>query len=531
MSQTRVWLAVATTLGCGGGWPEVIDVREMGGSFGSPEISRVRDLGNPDLPAHGVITGAEPDGVATPGELLLIEGSGFGRQPTVMVGGRPAAVVARTSGGGIVVRTPTALAPGSAPVDVSTAKGRGEASLPIRRYALIAVGEKNHLHVLEVGRDEAHPFGHPLEIANAQLVRFAFDGSAAYAVTQGTGSARLYTIDMTAPEGPRVVATQDIPERRIVAAATAEAAPILALVGESQLLLYDLGATKRPARWPPLALSEAVTKAQVAQVALDPEGKTLALLTAHGNQVRFYDVSNPRDKKLVTTVDVLPDQRTALVRDMQFSTDGETLWVVSGDNALSLGAGPQPTRLTAIRLLPPRDNQEGPRVVSVWRTMAVPGAAAPLGLAVSRGQPLASGTTIRIPPEKAAVFITGVQSALFQLAGVALATPAGVKKADALLRPIAQPGMIVRANINGGGGPLFATPQVLSSVDLTPDAQVLIATACRAVPGGDGQLDLSFGVVSAALWGKPSPKFIPLEKVSAEQFRPPFRLGQVRIQP
>src|SRR5262249_40494801 len=154
-------------------------------------------------------------------------------------------------------------------------------------------------------------------------------------------------------------------------------------------------------------LPEPVVKAQVVASALDPDGKTLALLGAAGNQVRFFDVSNPRDLRLLTTVDVLPEQRTALVRDMQFSADGETLWVVSGDNALSLGAGPQPTRLTAIRLLPPED-KPGPRVVSVWRTMAVPGASAPLALAVSRGQPLASGTTIRIPPEKAAVFITGI---------------------------------------------------------------------------------------------------------------------------
>src|SRR5262249_8503676 len=334
-----------------------------------------------------------------------------------------------------------------------------------------------------------------------------------------------YTIDMTAPEGPRVVATQDIPERRIVAAATAEAAPILALVGESQLLLYDLGATKRPARWPPLALSEAVTKAQVAQVALDPEGKTLALLTAHGNQVRFYDVSNPRDKKLVTTVDVLPDQRTALVRDMQFSTDGETLWVVSRDTALSLGAGPQPTRLTAIRLLPPRDNQEGPRVVSVWRTMPVPGAAAPLGLAVSRGQPLASGTTIRIPPEKAAVFITGVHNALFQLYGLAFASVAAARKAEALLRPIAPPGLIIRADITGAGGRVFGTRQVVGSVDLTPDAQLLVATAARAAtPPGAGK-ELTFGVVSAPLWGKPVAQFVPLGTISQDRLRPPFRLG------
>jgi hypothetical protein len=528
-------LRVLLTLGvlgasCAGtGWPDVIDVREMGLSVGGPEIARVRDMGNPDLPTSGAIVGAAPDGVATPGELLLIEGSGFGKQPTVQVGGRPAQVLARTTGAGIVVRTPTGIAPGEAKIEVTTAKGRAHGTIPVRRFALVATGELSQLHVLEVGK-EAHPFGHSLEVADAQRVLFAHDGSAAYVLSGGSStSARLYVIDMTAPDGPRVVGSQDIPEPTILAAASAESAPLLALCGERAVHLFDLTTSKRPARWSPLPLDEAVAKSHLVAAALDPEGHTLALLSARGNQVRFYDVHEPRRLTPVTTVDVLPDVRAPVVRDMTFSTDGETLWVVSGDNALSMGSGPQPTRLSAIRLLPPATGT-GPRVVSVWRTMAVPGASAPLGLAVSRGQPLASGTTIRIPPEKAAVFISGVSASLLQLANGHTANP-GTRKASALLRPIAQPGMIVRADINGGGGPLFALPEVPSSIDLSPDAQVLVATACRAVPGQDGELDLSFGVVSATLWGRPGPLFVPLGKISAARFRPPFRLGEVRLQP
>src|SRR5262249_6701516 len=155
-------------------------------------------------------------------------------------------------------------------------------------FALVAVGGKNHLHVLEVGR-EAHPFGHPLELPDAQLVRFSFDGSAAYVVAQGpTGPARLHTIDMTAPAGPRLAQTQQLPERARLPTATADSAPVLVIICETQILLFDIHHTKRPSGWAGVRLSDPVIKAGVVGAALDPDGKLLALLTAHGNQVRIF---------------------------------------------------------------------------------------------------------------------------------------------------------------------------------------------------------------------------------------------------
>src|SRR5215831_3225353 len=79
------WM-VALGIGCSStGWPTLVDVCDIGATFGAPEISRIRDMGNPYVPVVGEIEGAESDGVATPGEMILIEGSGFGKQPTVMV--------------------------------------------------------------------------------------------------------------------------------------------------------------------------------------------------------------------------------------------------------------------------------------------------------------------------------------------------------------------------------------------------------------------------------------------------------------
>jgi hypothetical protein len=231
--------------------------------------------------------------------------------------------------------------------------------------------------------------------------------------------------------------------------------------------------------------------------------------------------------RLYNVVDLLPGERLPLVRDLSWASDGETLWVVSGDNARSLPAV-QPTRLTAVRILP-RDSKQDPKseLISVWRTQNVTGATAPLHIAVARGQPLASGTTIRLPPDKAAVFISSVAENLFKLAEATL----GPAEVDKLWRP-SRPAMIVRADINGGGGPLFLSPILMSSVDLTPDAQWVVATAARLAPApSDKAIVLDFGVVFSPVWGSPSPTFVSLSTMAPGELKPPFSIGEVRIQP
>jgi hypothetical protein len=137
-----------------------------------------------------------------------------------------------------------------------------------------------------------------------------------------------------------------------------------------------------------------------------------------------------------------------------------------------------------------------------------------------------------MPPEKAAVFVSSLNDALFKLADVALDTPAGAKAVAKLWHP-PQPGILVRADINGGGGPLFTTAEILSAVDLTPDAQLLVATAARVTPvPATGGIALDFGVTYAAIWGTTiTPVFLALEKLEAKELKPPFHLGDLRIQP
>ena len=130
------------------------------------------------------------------------------------------------------------------------------------------------------------------------------------------------------------------------------------------------------------------------------------------------------------------------------------------------------------------------------------------------------------------MFVTGVDARLFALAGLDLFKEAGRERAVGVLRPIAQPGMLVRTNVDGGGGPLFTVPSILSSVDLSPDSQVLLATTCLIrIEGGAKGLALEFGLTVTPLWGDIRPHFVKLADMKVDAFRPPFSIGHVRIQP
>src|SRR5213083_187966 len=60
-------------VGCAGaGFPDVNDGHDLSTAFGPPSISRIRDAGSVRLPQTGHWKG-DPDGVAVPGELLVIE--------------------------------------------------------------------------------------------------------------------------------------------------------------------------------------------------------------------------------------------------------------------------------------------------------------------------------------------------------------------------------------------------------------------------------------------------------------------------
>src|SRR5438067_8792982 len=172
------FLVCVVVAGCAGsGFPDIVEPNEMYSSMGAPSIDRVRDAGNVRLPVAGSWKG-ESDGVAVPGELVVIEGDNFGRLPTVSIGGRATSILARTAGGGIVARVPTGVPTGKVPVMVSHPKGRAQKELTVRRLSVVVHDGK--VHLLEVQKDGVRPIAAPLSVPGAHTVRLSGDGAAAY---------------------------------------------------------------------------------------------------------------------------------------------------------------------------------------------------------------------------------------------------------------------------------------------------------------------------------------------------------------
>ncbi len=181
-------LALASALagGCrGGSLPEIVGPRWLAAG-GTPAIDRVVDLGARTLPVRGPLVAENRDGRAVIGDLLLLEGSGFGKQPEVAIGGRSAGVLLRVKGGGVVVRVPWGIDPGDVPIVVANGFGEARATFPIRRLAVVVDGAA--LRWFEVdAAGEATPKG-AVPLA-ARLLAITTEGSVALAAGAGAAGA------------------------------------------------------------------------------------------------------------------------------------------------------------------------------------------------------------------------------------------------------------------------------------------------------------------------------------------------------
>lgn len=492
-------------LGCAPLFPDVlppadiVDLRD-----GTPSIRRVRDLGAVHIGKPGPLAG-ESDGVTHIGELVLIEGSGFGKQPTVGIAGRPAEVRWRTHGGGIVVQVPAGCAVGPQRLWVAAGGARDEVPLTLHRLAVVLDPRASGptLHALRVGGSPTPtPAGAPLPVGQPGQPPLAMalspDGAAAYVLLappspKPDAVSTVQVVDLVAPGGPKLVDTRKLRQRAHLISA-AEQTGLLALVGDEEVTLWDVSEGRRPAGYLPATLPTAAQKAWAAT--LHPRGDLLALALADSNDVVLVDVSlradrtgtRPRD---VATLNALPEVRQPLLHRLRFASDGDTLWLSSGDNAQSLAFGHQPTRLSAVLLSRSAPQASGSgdakselglsllKTVEL-RTPSGP-AGAPVDLALARRTPIAAGTTIRMPPDKAAVFVSTLSGAKAVGGGGGVKAPSPAAS-DEKIR-----GSLLRGDLNGQARPLSAgdDTEIVAGLDLSPGAELLVSA--RLSPK-DGQL-------------------------------------------
>jgi hypothetical protein len=510
--RTRLGLLPLAFAACAGPNHEIIEDRfDLAETSRSPEVTEIGDVGGGDVALTGTLAMQSPDGVAVIGETLWIRGRSFGRQPAVLVGGRPAAVLSRTRDGGIVVRVPPATPSGSQPVVVSNEVVRGERSIAVRRYAAVLAPGAGEIGWAELGRDGPIGAG-TTAVRGARWLALSSDGRAAY-LAEATRSI-VSVVEIPASGGPKVVYRIDLGDGPIVALASAGRAPVLAVVREGDVLLLDTSSPLRPARSAPRALPPEIRRAHVVAADLSPDGKLLAVATADGNRVALLDLVPRGRADLAGALSIVPEVRQSVLVDVAFSPVGDTLWVLSGDTPRSRSAGPQPAELRALRL---GGSPESLSKLEVARVVAVGAARDPARIGVGRAMPLISGAAIRLPPERATVFFAAASRPPDVSPEIAAGTPAATTPNE---------GAVFRVGVEDAAAVAIAAVGRLGMPDLSFDGRWLLAP----VAASDGAVR----VLSAAVDGRPAPATTPLDVVragpgdTAPVDRP---VPQLRIQP
>jgi hypothetical protein len=509
----RAALVLALAAACGGGgWPSVISQAQVPSADGAPSVKKVTDLGDlASIPLSGPIPKAGIDGKFVVGEYVLIEGENIGKQPTVLIGGRPVERLARASGGGVLAQIPTGITPGKVTVEVSTPSGRGTRDIEVARLALVSQRDAGVVHVVDV-TGQAAARG-KVDAPGARAVRFSADGSIGYVASDGNDEegGRLHVVQMAAPGGPAVgFSTKTVP--RVVALASSQT-KLLAVVGDKHLHLFLLEDSRHPSPYDQWPLPDEVVRGGVLAADLTADGKVLVVLVAEGNMLHAIDLADPRAPRLSSSVELFPEVRSSIVRDVRVNGAGDTAWVVAGDTARSIAAGKQPTRLVTVAL---RGVDAGQPTLEVGRAAGVAGATAPVRLAVPRSLGMAAGTSVRDAAAEVPIFVSAVAPQLVE----------GRDPAE-VMKEIAEPAMMVRTDPEGRGGPLFGAAGVLAGADLSPDAAFLLVAGGRAAAGG-----WEAGVTSYTLAGGGPAVFLPLGPLdAAAALKPPFTFADVAVQP
>ena len=221
-----LWAAPALGLwGCGATtgaatFPTLVAATAVPASTKTPVVRSVRGLGGASrgggvgrLPVGGASPSiADPlvadDGRAVVGETLLVDGEGFGRQPSVLVAGKAARVLARTAGAGLLIRVPPGVPTGIQNLTVRNRFGAASFALNIRRFAAVLPAQGGQVAWADIEAQGIVAY-QTSEIAEADGLTLSADGRAAFVTSGARGMVTVF--DLAANGGPQPV------ERMVVA--------------------------------------------------------------------------------------------------------------------------------------------------------------------------------------------------------------------------------------------------------------------------------------------------------------------------
>lgn len=486
--------------------PLVLAPRDVGRAGGAPEIVEIVDIGTRKIPTVGErVSAAGGQRRAVIGELLLLRGHDFGKQPRISVGGRGSEVLAHVEDG-VVVRVPWGIDPGEVEVEVVHARGRAVKRFRVVRLGLALLPDR--VRVFEVAADGGVTLRDELALPGVRDAVFSHDGSAAYLVGGGE-KAWLKVLDLTGA-APKVVNDFDFPGKTVRAVDAAVQVPLAALLTDTHLVVFRSENALIPSFFAPSTLSPQLLDKGVLSLAIGGMGRSLALLLADLNEVALFDTADPAKLGYLSLVKVLPDEPLQLVQDLRFSHDGGSLWMASGDNARSIGGGTRPSRISMLQVIP-GSNEKSLKLHRSWE----------LGtdlsvhrLAVARGEPIPPGTAIRPEPSSSSVYLSANASAFLQ---------GGAER----FRQSKGQGRVIRSSLGEEPAELLAGAHLLTAQDIAGKTQVLVALGC-ALDKRNPRLILA----SQPAWERGELRITELGSLDPAALEArPLDLGRVRLQP
>jgi hypothetical protein len=503
----------------------------------------VEDIGVVDVPRNHRLKPAASDGVAVPGEILVIRGKDLGRQPTVHIGPKPVSVIRRMADGAIVVRVPLGLRPGNPKVRVSNLKGEGTRVIKLKRFGLAVIPGLDHTTVIEAGTQLATKHGQGLSLTGVRALGMYRLGTAAYVLSaEKGGNAHLTAVNMAAAGGPAVAGSRDLGCKDASLLTVASHADKAATLACGKLVLFDLEDPLRPATWEATPIPKKLLATNITDIAMAPDGKTIAFLLKSTNSAVLADVTDPRRVRFAKPFQVVAEDKASLVLRLLFLKEDITptqsqqaLMVLTGADTASLTVGRHPTRIARFTVTPAASGDALPDATPPAHT-SVELKNVPLYWATTFNPPdTQSGTSIRQDPAKMLFFMSSVDMSVFDLSRHGLDTPTGLQQGVQLFKSMPRPAQVLRVDPQGRleGTRLLGDLEVSGGVAVTTDGRTVLAATCRAViPATGNKLTMKVvcGIKSRNM-RKKTAHFLPLSKPPIKVLEPPFRLGLVTIQP
>jgi hypothetical protein len=467
--------AWAALCGCGGpGAHDIVSLDEVPGGSDAPKIAKVTDLGDiPALPAHGALPAADSDRKFAIGELVLVEGSGFGKLPSVKVGGAPLDIEARTGNGGIVGRIPAGIDAGAAEVSIQTAGGKDATTIDVERHGVLVDRSSGNVYVIAFGGGDRVAVRASFAMPGAVGAAFAQNGAIAYVAANPPGGAQqstLHVIALTSAGGPKLLRQRHLPIPRVSAIATARNAPLGAVAGSGKLVVLDLTVPRGPTPGTPFPLV-----GDAGALAVHPRGTRAAVLSPLDNQLTPIDLSHANEPHVERAVDLVPGERDPMSIDLEFAPGGDEVWAVVGDSKDSVAGGTHPTRIVVVSW-----ETGEPKVL---RSAEVSAAGAPVAVGVGQSESIGSATAIRSTRRRAPIVVASVNPKLWS------------DEPEDAPSKLSDLGKLVAADLDGKGQVMLSQTSLFADPQITPDLAWVICPTVKLArhPGGTRfELGLTF---------------------------------------